>query len=202
MGPSSGLKIWSVVFYASLLVWFVVALNWFLRVAQEVYGLETNGLPFSSYFPESLTLMWATYWYTLISTGLIFMNWQARALQQVQPEGTQPTRFSADAVAWWLCPGLNFWKPRQVMRWLWKRATGKADSGWIGWWWWLWLAVLCSSWALYGVSRLLPGELGGTFLLQAELLQVGVLEVTGLMMAAMVHVITKHICWRLEKNPA
>ena len=196
MTPSLTLKAWAMVFYLALAVWFLVALHWFLRIAQEALGVQLS-TPLSLILPEHLTLLWMGYWFALVCAGLVFMNWENRALQYVQPENPADQRFSPDAVAWWICPVIHLWRPREVMRWLWRLSTGREDMGLIGFWWVLWLGVLVGSWGLYWLGRAATLTGGGEVFLLVELVVTLALALNGLITAWLVGTMTKCICWRL-----
>ncbi|MDR1190157.1 MAG: DUF4328 domain-containing protein [Verrucomicrobiales bacterium] len=81
-----------------------------------------------------------------IVTGVIFLKWKYRANLNCRGFGATDMRFTPGwSIGWYFIPFLNFVRPYQVMKEIWKVSSNPSNwqtqkgSPILGWWWTLWL---------------------------------------------------------------
>lgn len=87
-----------------------------------------------------------------LTTVVLFLMWIHRAHRNLSALGARNLRFSSGwAVGYWFIPIMNFFRPYQVVKEIWKASDPNTDpadaSSWqnattssvIGWWWAFWL---------------------------------------------------------------
>jgi hypothetical protein len=84
----------------------------------------------------------------LLVTGIVWVVWQHRSQSNLHAVGLRELTYSPGwAAGWWFVPFVNFVKPFQTVRELWK-ASGGGEQWWrmrttpiIVWWWAAWIAA-------------------------------------------------------------
>jgi Domain of unknown function (DUF4328) len=84
----------------------------------------------------------------LLVTGIVWVVWQHRSQSNLHAVGLRELTYTPGwAAGWWFVPFVNFVKPFQTVRELWKASDG-GEQWWrmgttpiIGWWWAAWIAA-------------------------------------------------------------
>lgn len=93
------------------------------------------------------SLLGATQFLLFVITGIFFLRWVYRANSNVRQLGAKGMKFSPGwSVGYFFIPVLNFWKPYQAMKEIWKASsnpknwTSESVGLVLGFWWMLWIA--------------------------------------------------------------
>lgn len=140
-GLTNALKILLAVFFAMSIIEFVSFLLQYTLLNRQGYSLaEARANDVRQHFVALFTIL------VYLATVIVFCCWIYRANRNVRALGAQGLRISPGwAVGYFFVPILNWWRPYQAMKDLWRAS--KNPAAWdcvkpgaiLGIWWGLWL---------------------------------------------------------------